>query len=69
MINHKEALEYEISSSSWWASWVSNPYLQTLLVRYFVWKVNSKMGRAINNEEIRKILNRGPLIQKKKEKE
>jgi hypothetical protein len=34
-------LQYEIRSS-WWASYISNPYLQDLSGKYFAWKVIRK---------------------------
>lgn len=43
-ISKEQALLYEIRAS-WWASWVSNPFLQDLASRYFAWKVRRKFGR------------------------
>lgn len=43
-ITRLQALDYEVQAS-WWASWISNDFLQGLAGRYFAWKVNRKMGR------------------------
>lgn len=43
-ITQKQALLYE-ARASWWASWISNPFLQDLASRYFAWKVRRKFGR------------------------
>lgn len=43
-ISIKSIIDYEIKSS-WWASSVSNPYLQDLGGKYFAWKVKRKYGR------------------------
>jgi NTP pyrophosphatase (non-canonical NTP hydrolase) len=52
-------LQYEIRSS-WWASYISNPYLQDLSGKYFAWKVIRKYKRytesiKIQNELIKKM--------------
>jgi len=60
-INQTQALLYEIRSS-WWASWVSNPFLQDLAGRYFAWKVQRKFGRyqqmIATEERLRSLLKR-----------
>jgi len=37
-------LDYEIRSS-WWASWISNEWLQELSANWFAWKVRRKFAR------------------------
>jgi hypothetical protein len=39
-----ETLDYEIRSS-WWAGWISDPFLQSIVSKYFVWKVRRKYNR------------------------
>ena len=48
-ISINSIIDYEIKSS-WWASLVSNPYLQDLAGRYFAWKVKRKYGRYLLNK-------------------
>lgn len=48
-ISINSILDYEIKSS-WWASSISNPYLQDLASRYFAWKVRRKYGRYLLNK-------------------
>jgi len=38
-------LDYEVHSAYWWASWIGSDYLQTLIARYFVWKMERKYKR------------------------
>lgn len=42
----KELIEYEIASS-WFAPWVSHPWLQGLVARYYARKVKRKYARLI----------------------
>ena len=41
-----DALLYEVAGSPI-AGWVSNPFLQSLLSRYYAWKVNRKYQRYL----------------------
>lgn len=53
--NVSEILSYEIRSS-WWASKLSNKYLQNLAGSYFAWKVRRKHNRLIINSHWKKVL-------------
>ncbi len=61
----REILDYEIMSS-WWSSWISWGWAQSLAARYFAWKVRTKgrryreaMGRADRLTELRRQLQVG----------
>lgn len=44
--------EYEIRSS-WWASYISNDYLQSLAGKYFAAKVNRKFKRLKQSRQMK----------------
>ena len=46
MISMTEVLKYEIGSS-WWASYVSWPFLQSIASAYFAWKIKRKYKRYL----------------------
>lgn len=46
MLSISSILDYEVRSS-WWASLVSNYYLQKLSGRYFAWKIKRKYNRYL----------------------
>ena len=54
-INLKELLDYEMRGS-WWASYISNPYLQSLVASYFAWKTSRKYNRYKRSKEFQKRL-------------
>ena len=43
-------LDYEIRSS-WWASWISNNWLQEISASWFAWKVNRKFRRWVESRQ------------------
>lgn len=51
----KLLLDYEIASS-WWASWIGNPWLQELAAQYFAWKVGRKYRRFRQVEAVARIV-------------
>lgn len=59
----KLLLDYEIASS-WWASWISNPWLQELTARYFAWKVGRKYRRFKAAEAVARVVEREKLREK-----
>jgi len=50
-----ELLRYELAGSDWWVSLISWGWAQTLVARYFAWKINRKFA-ALERVRQRSIL-------------
>lgn len=50
-----DILSYEVNST-WWASKISNKYLQKIAGNYFAWKVRTKHNRYLVNNHWKLVL-------------